>query len=149
MLYGSVSSFQSHQQRVRDLVEETGALAEVLKSLVDAARANPALRIPALAIPLKRCAKACEEFKQEIEKFSSKSIAGGRTSFRDWARLRYMGEDVDGFRRLLSGYKMTISIALTNASLYVTIIPSNCPLTLTNVVCSPLTAPLRKVTNPS
>lgn len=119
MLYKSVDSFQSHQQRVRDLAEESGALAEVLKSLVDAARANPDLQIPALAIPLKRCAKACEEFRQEIEKFSSRSTAGSRTSFRDWARLRYMGEDIDGFRRLLSGYKMTISIALTNASLYV------------------------------
>ncbi|TQV90532.1 hypothetical protein IF1G_10855 [Cordyceps javanica] len=124
MLYESVSSFQSHQQRVRDLAEETGALAEVLNSLVDAARANPELRIPALAVPLKRCAKACEEFRQEIEKFSARSIAGSRTSFRDWARLKYMGEDVDGFRRLLSSYKMTISIALTNASLHQSIVTS-------------------------
>ncbi|KAJ6784627.1 hypothetical protein PWT90_04483 [Aphanocladium album] len=124
MLYQSISSFKSHQQRVRDLAEETGALAEVLESLVDAARANPDLQIPALAIPLKRCAKACEEFNQEIGKFSSRSIAGSRTSFRDWARLRYMDQDVDGFRRLLSGYKMTISVALTNASLHQSIVTS-------------------------
>ncbi|KAJ3499708.1 hypothetical protein NLG97_g103 [Lecanicillium saksenae] len=134
LLYESVSSFKSHQQRVRDLAEETGALAEVLKSLVDAARAKPDLQIPALAIPLKRCAKACEEFKHEIEKFSSRSIAGSRTSFRDWARLRYMGEDVDGFRRLLASYKMTISVALTNANLYV-MICSTFPAYMTNAEC--------------
>lgn len=141
MLYEAVSSFQSHQQRVRELVEETGALTEVLRSLVDAARANQDLKIPALAIPLKRCAKACGEFKEEIEKFSSRSIAGSRTSFRDWARLRYMGEDVDGFRRLLSGYKMTISIALTNASLYVTVsfTRHSC---MTNAECAPITGRL-------
>lgn len=119
VLYKTVASFESHQQRVRDLVEETSALAEVLQSLVDAARANSELQIPALAIPLKRCATACQEFTKEIEKFSSRSTNNGKTSFRDWARLRYMGEDIDGFRRLLSSYKMTINIALTNASLYV------------------------------
>lgn len=117
-LYETVASYQSHQQRVRDLVDETSALSEVLGSLADTARANPDLQIPALTIPLKRCARACQEFEQEIKKFSSRSD-GSRTSFRDWARLRYMGEDVDGFRRLLSGYKMTITIALTDASMYV------------------------------
>jgi hypothetical protein len=117
-LYKTVTSYQSHQQRVRDLVDETTALADVLHSLADTARANPELQIPALAIPLKRCARACQEFEQEIKKFSSRSD-GGRTSFRDWARLRYMGENVDDFRRLLSGYKMTITIALTDASMYV------------------------------
>jgi hypothetical protein len=33
-----------------------------------------------------------------------------------------MGEDIDGFRRLLGGYKLTISIALTDANLYVSVI---------------------------
>lgn len=117
-LYETIASYQSHQQRVRDLVEETNALADVLHSLANTARGNPELQIPALTIPLQRCAKACLEFEQEIKKFSSRS-SGNRTSFRDWARLRYMGEDVDGFRRLLSGYKMTITIALTDASMYV------------------------------
>ena len=117
-LWETITSYQSHNQRVRDLVDETSALADVLHSLAETARANHELQIPALAIPLKQCGKACREFEQEIKKFSSRSD-GKRTSFRDWARLRYMGEDVDGFRRLLSGYKMTITVALTDASLYV------------------------------
>lgn len=124
VLYTLVASFQAHQPRVRDLAEETHALAEVLKSLVEVARAKPDLQIPALEFPLKRCTKACEEFRDEIKKFSSRSKGAGKTSFRDWARLRYMGEDVDGFRRLLSDYKMTINIALTNATLYVVGFPS-------------------------
>ncbi|KAK2617035.1 hypothetical protein QQS21_000129 [Conoideocrella luteorostrata] len=104
-LYQTITSYQSHQQHVRDLVNEE-------------------LRIPALEIPLKRCAKACQEFSQAIKKFSMRSD-GKRTSFRDWARLRYMGEDVDGFRRLLSGYKMTITIALTDASLRKSLVSTN------------------------
>ncbi|KAH8751160.1 hypothetical protein BGZ57DRAFT_775119, partial [Hyaloscypha finlandica] len=40
-----------------------------------------------------------------------------RTSFRDWAKLRYMGDNIDGFRQLLAGYKSTIIIALTDANL--------------------------------
>ncbi|XP_044717868.1 uncharacterized protein HRG_08510 [Hirsutella rhossiliensis] len=41
------------------------------------------------------------------------------TTFRGWAKLKYMGDDIDGFRRLLSGYKSTITIALTDANLRV------------------------------
>lgn len=40
-----------------------------------------------------------------------------RTNFRDWARLKYIGVDIDGFRRLLAGYKATINIALTDVNL--------------------------------
>ncbi len=119
-LYETAKSYQCHQQRVRELIDETSALSDVLHSLAEAARANPKLHIPALAIPLQRCAKVCQEFEQEISKFSSRSD-GTKTSFRDWARLKYMGEDVDGFRRLLSSYKMTITVALTDASLYVVV----------------------------
>lgn len=115
-LYDTLASYHSHQQRVRDLVDEASALADVLRSLADTARADPDLQWPALAIPLKRCARACQEFEQEIKKFSSRST-DKRTSFRDWAKLRYMGEDVDGFRRLLSEYKMTITVALTDVSM--------------------------------
>ncbi|KAL7954775.1 hypothetical protein V8C34DRAFT_317028 [Trichoderma compactum] len=74
--------------RVRELAEEAGALSEVLGSLVET----------------------------QIKKVSSRST-GTRTSLRDWAKLQYMGEDMDGFRRLLAGYKMTITIALTDANL--------------------------------
>lgn len=115
-LYETINSYQSHQQRVRDLADETGALAEVLGTLNDTIRTTSYKDLSALEIPLRRCAKACTEFEQEIKKCSSRSRED-RASFRDWARLRYMGDDVDGFRRTLASYKVTISIALTDASL--------------------------------
>lgn len=114
-LYKTVDSFNSHQERVRDFARETGALSGVLGSLTETISSTD-LDLTALEVPLRRCGKACEEFEQEIHKCSQRS-SGSRTSFRDWARLRYMGDDIDSFRRVLSGYKMTITIALSDANL--------------------------------
>ncbi len=72
----------------------------------------------ALEFPIQRCGRACSDFEQEILKCTSGDTES-RTSFRGWARLKYMGEDIDGFRRLLTSYKLTINVALTNANLYV------------------------------
>lgn len=116
-LYKTVQSFNSHQERVHDFAGETSALSEVLGSLT-ATITSSDLDLTALEVPLRRCGKACEEFEQEIKKCSQRS-GGSRASFRDWARLRYMGDDIDSFRRVLSGYKMTITIALSDANLYV------------------------------
>lgn len=115
-LYEIVNGFHSHPKRVRDLLDELEALSGVLGSLTEIVNATTDIDLSALDLPLLRCGKACEEFQQEILKCSSRSI-GNRTSFRDWAKLRYMGDDLDGFRRLLAGYKLTINIALTDANL--------------------------------
>lgn len=115
-LYETAKSFQSHQQRVRDLVEELSALGAVLSSLTETVNALSDIDFSALKVPLLRCGNACQDYEKEILKYSSRS-SSGRTSFRDWAKLRYMGEDIDGFRRSLAGYKLTISIALTDAHL--------------------------------
>lgn len=113
-LYETAKSFQSHQQRVRDLVEELSALGAVLSSLTETVNALSDIDFSALKVPLLRCGNACQDFEKEILKCSSRS-SSSRTSFRDWAKLRYIGEDIDGFRRSLAGYKLTISIALTDA----------------------------------
>lgn len=115
-LYQTVQSFQFHPKRVRDLEEELEALSGVLGSLTETVGAATDVDLSALDLPLRRCGNACKEFGQEITKCSSRS-GGSRTSFRDWAKLRYMGDDIDGFRQLLAGYKSTIIIALTDASL--------------------------------
>lgn len=117
-LYNTIHSFQSHPKRVRDLIEEIQALNGVLGPLTDTISANAGLNLSALDLPLQRCGKSCEEFEQEIIKCSRRTN-GVRTSFREWAKLRYMGDDIDGFRRLLAGYKSTITIALTDVTLYV------------------------------
>lgn len=115
-LYKTVQSFQFHPKRVRDLKEELEALSGVLGSLTETVSATTDVDLSALDLPLLRCGNACKEFEQEIMKCSSRS-GGSRTSFRDWAKLRYMGDDIDGFRQLLAGYKSTINIALTDANL--------------------------------
>ena len=115
-LCNTVQSFQSHPKRVRDLIEELEALDGVLGPLTEIVSATTDVDLSALDLPLLRCGNCCKEFEQEIMKCSSRS-GGSWTSFRDWAKLRYMGEDIDGFRRLLAGYKLTINIALTDANL--------------------------------
>jgi hypothetical protein len=114
-LYKTVNSFNSHQEHVHDFAGETSALSGVLGSLTETITSTD-LDLATLEVPLQRCGKACEEFEQEIQKCSQRS-GGSRASFRDWARLRYMGDDIDSFRRVLSRYKMTISIALSDANL--------------------------------
>ena len=97
-------------------MDELNALGSVLSSLNETLEAVTDVDFSALEIPLKRCGTTCQEFERELSKCSSRS-GSGRSSFRDWAKLRYMGEDIDGFRRLLAGYKVTVSIALTDAHL--------------------------------
>ncbi|KAK3070783.1 hypothetical protein LTR53_009844 [Teratosphaeriaceae sp. CCFEE 6253] len=115
-LYQTTKSFRSHLPRVRDLVDETAALSGVLSSLNEMVHAIADVDMSALSLPLLRCGKACKDFEDALLKCSSRSTEE-RTSFRDLAKLKYMGEDLDGFRRLLTGYKLTISIALTDANL--------------------------------
>lgn len=115
-LYETIKNFSSHPKRVRDLLDELEALIEVLGPLNDTIKTTAGSDLLELNLPLKRCGDACNDFEREIMKYLSRS-GGSQTSFRDWARLRYMNDDIDGFRRLLAGYKLTINIALTDASL--------------------------------
>jgi hypothetical protein len=115
-LFRTIQSFQSHLTRVRGLLEELEALTGVLRSLTETISSTTDLGLSALELPLRRCGNACKEFELELLKCSARS-GGSRTSFRDWAKLRYMGDNIDGFRQLLAGYKSTIIIALTDANL--------------------------------
>lgn len=117
-LYSAVKSFQSHPRQVRDLIEELDALRSVLEMLVETTSQVTNADLSTLEIPLKRCGEACTEFQEELIKCCSRS-SQDRTSFRDWARLKYMGDGIDGFRQQLAGYKSTITVALTDATLYV------------------------------
>lgn len=116
-LYDAVKTFRSHQKRVRDLMDELEALIGVLGPLNETvAAASTDVDLSALDLPLLRCGSACKEFEQELMKCLART-GNSRTSFRDWARLRYMGDDIDGFRRLMASYKLTITIALADANL--------------------------------
>jgi hypothetical protein len=116
-LYQVVESFQTQPRIIRELKEELEALDGVLRSLQLAAVDN-STDLKGLNLPLYRCGKACRDFEAMIIKCAAHS-GGARTSFRDWAKLKYMGNDIAGFKNMLAAYKSTISIALGDANLYV------------------------------
>jgi Fungal N-terminal domain of STAND proteins len=118
LLYKAVDSFRSHNRKVRELREELEALNGVLEALHETVNDNAELDLPALKLPLLRCGKACKDFEEKIIKCTSRSNES-RTSFRDWAKLSYLGEDITEFRNMLAGYKATINIALADANLLV------------------------------
>lgn len=107
--------FNSHQKYVRELKAELDALSLVLASLHQAILDNEA-DFTLLKLPLFRCGSACIEFNMVV-KDATKQSHGSLASFRDWAKLKYMGDDIEGFKALLAGYKSTITIALCDANL--------------------------------
>ncbi|RSL39510.1 hypothetical protein CEP54_016310 [Fusarium duplospermum] len=115
-LYDDVNTFRTHPKRVRDLLEELQALKGVLEMLKKTAGAATDVDFSALHLTVQRCGEACNEFGQELTKCCARSNAD-RTSFRDWAKMKYMGNDIDGFRQQLASYKSTIIVALADASL--------------------------------
>lgn len=117
LLYQAVDSFKSNKKIVRELREEVGALDGVLQSL-QATASNTNADLAILNVPLRRCGEACVAFTAVIDKCTAHS-GGPRTSFRDWAKLTYLGNDITGFKDTLAGYKSTIIIALADLNLYV------------------------------
>jgi hypothetical protein len=115
-LYTTIQSSKTHPKRVRDLIEELQALIGVLESLSDTMRSHTDVDIPALDRPLRRRGSACDEFLAELHKCYSRS-GGDRQSFQDWAKLRYMWDDMNDFKDLLAVYKLTINIALQDVQL--------------------------------
>ena len=114
-LYQATESFKSNRKAIRDLREELEALDGVLQSLTETATGNET-HLDTLKLPLLRCGIACKDFEAVIIKCTAHSD-GSKTSFRDWAKLTYMGEDIIGFRNMLAGYKSTIGIALGDANM--------------------------------
>ncbi|KAH7121565.1 hypothetical protein EDB81DRAFT_230256 [Dactylonectria macrodidyma] len=118
MLHDTVQSFKTHQTTVQQLISELRALARVLDSLKDHVGIEDGTFVP-LQFPLIQCTRACREMRELIEKRSTRS-SGSRTSFRDWANLRYMKSNLTDFTNMLAGYKSTINIALADANLRAT-----------------------------
>ncbi|XP_014550607.1 hypothetical protein COCVIDRAFT_31696 [Bipolaris victoriae FI3] len=115
MLYQTFKEFNSHHKHVRELKTELDALSLVLASIHQAILDNEADFTP-LKLPLFRCGSACIEFNMVVRD-ATKQSHGSLASFRDWAKLKYLGDDIDGFKALLANYKSTITIALCDANL--------------------------------
>jgi hypothetical protein len=115
VLYQLVESFRSNQRTVRELKEELKALNDVLQSLQETSVSTEA-DLTALKLPLLRCGKACKDFEAVILRCTAHSNSP-RTSFKDWAKLKYLGYDIAGSKNMLAGYKSTIAIALGDANM--------------------------------
>ena len=116
-LYRAIRSFQNNHRTIRELREELEALSGVLLSLHKTAAKND-VDLTALKLPLFRCDKTCGDLEAVITKFTAHS-SDVRTSFRDWAKLKYIRDNIIGFKNMLANYKSTISIALADVNLSV------------------------------
>ncbi|GAQ12182.1 hypothetical protein ALT_9503 [Aspergillus lentulus] len=122
-LHQVLESFKSTKRTVRELRHELDALNQVIEELQKVA-VDHEKDLSTLKLPLLRCGKTCQEFKDVIEKCAPRSD-GQRTRIIEWARLQYMGGNISNLKATLSGYKATISIALGGATFRQTAVTSN------------------------
>lgn len=115
LLCRTVKDFRSSQRTIRELVEQLEALEIVLESLNDAVT-NTSVDLSSLKLPVLRCGKACEELKTIMDQCVAHS-GKPKVSFRDWAKLKYMGDDILAFKNTVAGYKSTITIALCDINM--------------------------------
>ncbi|KAL4815659.1 hypothetical protein BDW67DRAFT_185661 [Aspergillus spinulosporus] len=118
ILYKNIKSIQSRDKPIRELREELEDLSELLKTLRELTGSTD-VDLAALKGPLERCAGACKEFSDLVKEYTKYS-SGERYSKRDWLKIRYMGDDISGFKNMLAGYKSTITIALAYVNLRTT-----------------------------
>ncbi|KAE8136801.1 hypothetical protein BDV38DRAFT_283738 [Aspergillus pseudotamarii] len=115
LLDQTIKSFQSRDKIIRELRNELQELQGVLQALDELIRKFD-VDLQVLQLPLKRCGNACSEFNKLIAGYTRHSTEE-RVSKRDWFKIRYMGEDISGFKDMLAGYKSTVTIALAYANL--------------------------------
>jgi hypothetical protein len=115
-LYETVNSLRPHPKHVRDLLQDIEALSAALGLLTDFIMETADINLTALDLPLLRCGSVCKEFQQAILHYSSRPD-NSQPGVLDWARLEYMGDDMDEFRILLVGYKTMFNIALADTNM--------------------------------
>jgi hypothetical protein len=115
-LYTTLQSLKNYTKTIRELKQQLEALQNVLQDLEKAADDELISEFESIKLPLYCCAKACKEFEGMIRKCTENSSDTHR-SFRDWAKLRYMGNDINGFCDQLATYKSTIQVALGGINL--------------------------------
>jgi hypothetical protein len=112
----NIKSFRSKERTVRELRGEGQDLELVLRTLQDSMD-SMGVSMKFLEQPLARCRHACTDFNKLITE-STEHSTDEQVGIGVWLKLRYMGEDITGFKNMLAGYKATISIALAYANMY-------------------------------
>lgn len=114
-LLNTVRSDKYRPHQARELERELEGLEFALREFEETTVTGAEDGVVELERPLTQCGNACKIFKETIDQSSrptNRTLAGSR----DWVCLRYIGEDIDAFRRLLANYKAVINIALASAS---------------------------------
>jgi hypothetical protein len=106
----SIKSFQNKERAVRELRDEAQDIESVLKTLQDSMD-NMTVEVEILTQPLTRCRNACRDFNTLINE-STEHSTEERASFRDWLKLKHMGEDISGFKNMLVGYSTSLQSLL-------------------------------------
>lgn len=117
-LHETIQSFRNYERMIRDLRSELESLIQVLESLKKVVTDEGPI-VSMLKLPVLCCHQTCQEFNAVIIKCTKHASTSSRTSFRDWAQIRYMGGDIRDFKDMLSGYKSTIAIALGSLNMFV------------------------------
>jgi hypothetical protein len=112
----NIKSFKTKNRTVRELRGEGQDLESVLRTLEDSMN-NVAVSMEFLKQPLNRCRDACKDFNALLTEFTEHPT-DEEVSVGNWLKLRYMGEDIAGFKNMLAGYKSTITIALVYVNMY-------------------------------
>jgi hypothetical protein len=113
-LHVLLKSIQNAPESICDLKDELEVISNVLQSLLETIYDDDDAFMT-LKNPIFRCGRACGEFKILVSKFAAD---GSQTSkLKEWAKLRFMGEDIAGFKDTIARYKATISIAIGDANL--------------------------------
>jgi hypothetical protein len=108
-------SLQSDQGTVCELKEELEDLNKVLYALQEIA-INRDVDLSLLQLPLLRYGNAYKDFRAIVIKYTTHS-AESKTRIRDWAKLRYIGDDMNRFKNMMARYKSTIMIVLSSVNM--------------------------------
>ncbi|KAH8648708.1 hypothetical protein BX600DRAFT_475659 [Xylariales sp. PMI_506] len=106
-----IKEYSYHPKRIRDLLEELDALGHTLRQITQTAITTTSIDLSVIRLPLLKCDEACKAFETDIKKWMSRTD-GDRITFRGWAKLNYVRDDIDRFKEMLAGYKATFSICL-------------------------------------
>jgi Fungal N-terminal domain of STAND proteins len=114
-LYRTIDGLKSRKQDVRYLKTEVENLNIVLQALeknIEETTEN----FEVLRLILQQCDQACKDFEKEVLE-SLRDSDGRLQEIKAWAKLQYLGSDINNFRKLIGSYKATMTIALADSNL--------------------------------
>ncbi|PNH73351.1 hypothetical protein VD0001_g4201 [Verticillium dahliae] len=118
-LYETIKDIRSHPHQVRELLTELASLNLVLRKLSETGDLQLDVDLTALTLTLTQCRQSCDEVEAQLLDSCSRS-SPDRTSFRDWAKLKFNGSDgLEGFRQQLIRHNSTITVVISFANLSV------------------------------